>query len=34
MVNILSFSGSGRKNSVNKEVVAIAAKGAQEAGQW
>jgi NAD(P)H-dependent FMN reductase len=32
MVKILAFSGSGRKNSVNKKVVAIAAKGAQEAG--
>jgi NAD(P)H-dependent FMN reductase len=32
MIRILAFSGSGRKNSVNKKVVAIAAKGAQEAG--
>jgi chromate reductase len=32
MVKILAFSGSGRKNSVNKKVVAIAAKAAQEAG--
>lgn len=32
MVKILAFSGSGRKESVNKKVVAIAAKGAQEAG--
>lgn len=32
MVKILAFAGSGRKASVNKKVVAIAAKGAQEAG--
>ena len=32
MVKILAFSGSGRKDSVNKKVVAIAAKGAREAG--
>ena len=32
MVKILAFAGSGRKDSVNKKVVAIAAKGAQEAG--
>jgi NAD(P)H-dependent FMN reductase len=32
MIKILAFSGSGRKDSVNKKVVAIAAKGAQEAG--
>jgi chromate reductase len=32
MVKILAFSGSGRKNSVNKKVVAVAAQGAREAG--
>jgi chromate reductase len=32
MVKILAFAGSGRKNSVNKKVVAVAAKGAEEAG--
>lgn len=32
MIKILAFSGSGRKDSVNKKVVAIAAKGAEEAG--
>ena len=32
MIKILAFTGSGRKDSVNKKVVAIAAKGAQEAG--
>ena len=32
MIKILAFAGSGRKDSVNKKVVAIAAKGAEEAG--
>jgi chromate reductase len=32
LVKILAFAGSGRKDSVNKKIVAIAAKGAQEAG--
>lgn len=32
MVKILAFTGSGRKGSVNKKVVAVAAKGAEEAG--
>lgn len=32
MIKILAFSGSGRKDSVNKKVVAVAAKGAEEAG--
>ncbi|WP_299077324.1 NADPH-dependent FMN reductase [uncultured Paraglaciecola sp.] len=32
MIKILAFAGSGRKDSVNKKVVAVAAKGAQEAG--
>ena len=32
MVKILAFSGSGRKDSVNKKVLAVAAKGAEEAG--
>lgn len=32
MVKILAFSGSGRRDSFNKKVVAVAAKGAQEAG--
>jgi NAD(P)H-dependent FMN reductase len=32
MIKILAFAGSGRKDSVNKKVVAIAAKGAMEAG--
>ena len=32
MVKILAFSGSGRKDSVNKKVVAVAALGAREAG--
>ena len=32
MIKILAFAGSGRKDSVNKKVVAVAAKGAEEAG--
>jgi NAD(P)H-dependent FMN reductase len=32
MVKILAFSGSGRKDSVNKKVLAVAAQGAKEAG--
>ena len=32
MVKVLAFSGSGRKDSVNKKVLAVAAKGAEEAG--
>ncbi|MFT4994435.1 MAG: chromate reductase [Paraglaciecola sp.] len=32
MVKILAFSGSGRKDSVNKKVLAVAAQGATEAG--
>jgi len=32
MVKILAFAGSGRKNSINKKILAIAAKAAQEAG--
>lgn len=32
MIKVLAFSGSGRKDSVNKKVVAVAAKGAEEAG--
>ncbi|GAC13430.1 NADPH-dependent FMN reductase [Aliiglaciecola lipolytica] len=32
MVKIVAFSGSGRRDSVNKKVVAVAAKGAEEAG--
>ncbi|TRY29431.1 NADPH-dependent FMN reductase [Aliiglaciecola sp. M165] len=32
MIKILAFSGSGRRDSVNKKVVAVAAKGAEEAG--
>jgi NAD(P)H-dependent FMN reductase len=32
MIKILAFAGSGRKNSVNKKILAIAAKAAQEAG--
>ena len=32
MIKILAFSGSGRKDSVNKKVVAVAAKDAEEAG--
>lgn len=32
MIKILAFAGSGRRDSVNKKVVAVAAKGAEEAG--
>ncbi|MGS2720503.1 NADPH-dependent FMN reductase [Paraglaciecola aestuariivivens] len=32
MIKILAFAGSGRKDSVNKKVLAVAAQGAQEAG--
>ncbi|MCC2616727.1 NAD(P)H-dependent oxidoreductase [Aestuariibacter halophilus] len=32
MVKILAFAGSGRKDSVNKKVVQVAAQGAKEAG--
>lgn len=32
MIKILAFAGSGRKDSVNKKVVAVAAQGAREAG--
>ncbi|GAB2686151.1 NAD(P)H-dependent oxidoreductase [Aliiglaciecola sp. 3_MG-2023] len=32
MVKIVAFSGSGRRDSVNKKVVAVAAKGAEEEG--
>lgn len=32
MVKVLAFAGSGRKDSVNKKVVQVAAEGAKEAG--
>lgn len=32
MIKVLAFAGSGRKDSVNKKVVSVAAKGAEEAG--
>ena len=32
MIKILAFAGSGRSDSVNKKVVAVAARGAEEAG--
>ncbi|GAA0857651.1 NAD(P)H-dependent oxidoreductase [Aliiglaciecola litoralis] len=32
MVKIIAFAGSGRKDSINKKVVKVAAKGAEEAG--
>lgn len=32
MIKILAFAGSGRRDSVNKKVLAVAAKGAEEAG--
>lgn len=32
MIKVLAFAGSGRKDSVNKKVVALAVKGAEEAG--
>lgn len=32
MIKILAFAGSGRKDSVNKKVIAVAVKGAREAG--
>lgn len=32
MIKILAFAGSSRKKSFNKQLVAIAAKGAEEAG--
>lgn len=32
MIKVLAFAGSGRKDSVNKKVVNVAAEGAREAG--
>jgi NAD(P)H-dependent FMN reductase len=32
VIKIVAFAGSGRRDSINKKVVAVAAKGAEEAG--